>query len=113
MEEQNDHKLILDTSYDHKVATIASWIEGEAGNSSSHYTCQPRKIEVPIIRTVECSRNLIESQGCVGVVGSRNVICKVNHEEWFGKSKKIAIYFHYRMMLDQEYFTAHHLVIMK
>lgn len=67
----------IDTSYDHKVATIASWILDEAGNSSSHFTCQPRKIELPIIQTIECSRNLIESQGCVGVIGSRNVICKV------------------------------------
>lgn len=65
-------------SYEHQVATIASWVEGLSSDNYALTSCQPRKIELPVMRTEACSGFLIESQGCVGVVGARSTLCKVN-----------------------------------
>lgn len=63
-------------SYERQVATIASWIEGLSSDEYALTSCQPRKIDLPVMPTAACSGFLIESQGCVGVVGARSSLCK-------------------------------------
>lgn len=63
-------------NYEHKVATIASWYEGLTSDGYETSTCQPRKIDLPIIQSESCTGSLQSSQGCVGVVGSPSVLCK-------------------------------------
>lgn len=65
-------------SYERQVATIASWVEGLSSDNYPLTSCQPRKIELPVMRTEACSGSLIDSQGCVGVVGARSTLCKVH-----------------------------------
>lgn len=69
---------ITEMSYDRLVATIASWIGGLSSDNNALTSCHPRKIDLPILHTEACSGALIESQGCVGVVGARSTLCKVN-----------------------------------
>lgn len=68
---------VADMSYERQVATIASWIEGLSSDSYPLTSCQPRKVELPVMRTEACTGFLIESQGCVGVVGARSTLCEV------------------------------------
>lgn len=63
-------------NYERKVATIASWYEGLTSDELETSTCQPRKIDLPIVQSESCSGSLQESQGCIGVVGSPSVLCK-------------------------------------
>lgn len=62
--------------YSHQVATIASWINGLASDNQTLFTCQPRKIELPILDSRSCTGNLLESQGCAGIAGNPSVLCK-------------------------------------
>lgn len=63
-------------NYERRVATIASWYEGLTSDGYETSTCQPRKIDLPIVQSESCSGNIQNSQGCVGVVGSPSVLCK-------------------------------------
>lgn len=63
-------------NYERRVATIASWYEGLTSDGYETSTCQPRKIDLPIVQSESCTGNLQSSQGCVGVVGSPSVLCK-------------------------------------
>lgn len=58
------------------MATIASWINGISADEQPLFSCNPRKIELPILDGGTCTGNLLESQGCVGVVGNPSVLCK-------------------------------------
>lgn len=62
-------------NYEHQVATVAAWYEGVTADNQSTSTCAPRKIDLPILSS--CTQPLIESQGCIGVVGSHSVLCRV------------------------------------
>lgn len=63
-------------NYEHKVATIASWYEALTSDGYETSTCQPRKIDLPVLRSESCTMNLRDSQGCIGVVGSPSILCK-------------------------------------
>lgn len=69
--------LYSDMNYEHQVATVAAWYEGVTADNQSTSTCAPRKIDLPIIPPTSCTQPLIESQGCIGVVGSHSVLCRV------------------------------------
>lgn len=43
-------------------------------------TCQPRKLDLPIVQSESCTTPLLESQGCVGVRGSYSVLCRVRFQ---------------------------------
>lgn len=64
-------------TYEHQVATVAAWYEGVTADNQSTSTCQPRKLDLPVVPKSSCSQPLIDSQGCIGVVGSNSVLCKV------------------------------------
>lgn len=74
--EMNNFFLFSEINYEHKVATIASWYEGLTPNGYETSTCQPRKIDLPIAEHESCQKATQESQGCVGVVGSSNILCR-------------------------------------
>lgn len=63
--------------------TITSWIQGIASDNITLTTCLPRKIGLPLLESQSCSEKILNSQGCVGVVGASNVLCKVNIIELF------------------------------
>lgn len=66
-------------NYEHQVATVAAWYEGVTADNQSTSTCQPRKIDLPIQSSSSCSQPLLDSQGCIGVVGSYSVLCRVSY----------------------------------
>lgn len=59
------------------MATIAAWLEGLTADNQSTSTCQPRKLELPIIPKGGCTVPLHDSQNCVGVRGSPSPLCRV------------------------------------
>lgn len=67
----------LEANYDHKVATIAAWLEGLTADNQSTSTCQPRKLDLPVIPRDACTVPLEDSQSCVGVRGSASALCRV------------------------------------
>lgn len=106
-------QIISGTSYERQVSTIASWIEGLSSDNYAHTSCQPRKIELPVMRTEACTGFLIESQGCVGVVGARSTLCKVISYIFICFKWILHTFIDWnRMMLVQVYCTAHPAVTM-
>lgn len=65
-----------------EVATVVSWLSPE-GDEKSH-SCEPRRVRQPILPEDDCSRAvtsphlLTPDKSCIGVFGSKSVLCSVS-----------------------------------
>lgn len=65
-----------------EVATVVSWLSPEGDGNS--YSCEPRRVRQPVLPEDDCSRavtspNLLTpDKSCIGVFGSKTVLCSVS-----------------------------------
>lgn len=87
-----------DENYENRLSTIVSYAVGSANENDDLSTCKPRKIDLPIMESGFCTRIVDASQGCVGVIGTPSVLCKV--EIFHFHSFRILNFYHFNRQDD-------------
>jgi len=77
------HFRFSGSTYLGQVGTLVGWTASKSEDNADTRTCRPRKLGLPILGYNECVKsginpmNFNDDYGCVGIVGTNSLVCKV------------------------------------